>query len=112
MSTALIPLAILMAAVTYPSRALALFVPALRRLPPTISTYLRLVGPAVLASLAAVSLGVVTDEQRRPQLNFGPEWLAVAVCVAVVAWRRNLLLGLVLAAALMAGLRAVGLAMV
>ena len=36
----------------------------------------------------------------------GPEWIAVGLCVAIVATRRSLLLGLVLAAALIAVLRA------
>ena len=112
MSTSLIPLAVLMAAVTYPSRALALLVPGVQRLPGWALTYLRLVGPAVLAALAAVGVGITTNDAGRPQVHIGPEWVAVLLCVAVVAWRRNLLLGLVLAAGLMAALRALGLALV
>jgi branched-subunit amino acid transport protein len=111
-STSLIPLAVLMAAVTYPSRALALLVPGVQRLPGWTLTYLRLVGPAVLAGLAAVTVGITTEDAGRPELHIGPEWLAVLLCVAVVAWRRNLLLGLLLAAGFMAALRAVGLALV
>jgi branched-subunit amino acid transport protein len=81
----------------------------MQRLPPLVQSYLQLVGPAVLASLAAVSLAVTTDESGKPQLYVGPEWIAVALCVAVVAWRRNLLLGLIVAAGFIAVLRAVGL---
>ena len=101
-------LALLMAAVTYPFRALPLLVPQMRRLPQPALTYLRLVGPAILASLAAVSLAVRTGASGRPELHVGPEWLAVALCVAIVAWRRSLLLGLIAAAGLMALLRALG----
>ncbi len=56
LSTNLVWLALLMAAVTYPARAIPLLVPGMRRLPSALLTYLQLVGPAVLASLAAVSL--------------------------------------------------------
>jgi branched-subunit amino acid transport protein len=110
-STGYVLLAILMGAVTYPARAIPLLAPQMRRLPEQLLVYLRLVGPAVLASLAAVSLAVRTGESGRPVLYIGPEWVAVAICVAVVAWRRSLLLGLVLAAGLMALLRAFGLAL-
>ena len=110
MNTDLVWLAILMAAVTYPSRALPLLVPGIERLPPIVLTYLRLVGPAALASLAAVSLAVQRDELGHPILHVGLEWLAVALCVAVVAWRHNLLLGLIVAAGMMAVLRALGVA--
>src|SRR5262245_1568426 len=97
---------------TYPFRAIPLLVPQMQRLPPVILAYLRLVGPAVLASLAAVSLAVVTDEAGKAHLHIGPEWIAVGLCVAIVAWRKNLLLGLIVAAGLMAVLRAVGLAVI
>ena len=104
-----VALAALMGLVTYPARAVALFVPQMRSLPPVVLTYLRMVGPAVLASLAAVNLVIKTDPAGRPALYVGPEWLAVALCVAIVAWRRNLLLGLVVAAGLVAILRATGI---
>jgi branched-subunit amino acid transport protein len=107
-STSYVLLAFLMAAVTYPFRAIPLLVPHMQRLPPLVLAYLRLVGPAVLASLAAVSLAVQPNEAGRPEFHIGPEWIAVTLCVAAVAWRRNLLLGLLLAAGLMAVLRALG----
>ena len=62
----------------------------------------------MLAALAAVNTMVVSRGERRPHQRFyvGPEWIAVGLCVAIVAARRSLLLGLVLAAALIAILRA------
>ena len=78
--------------------------------PPAIRAYLRLVGPAVLAALAAVSVTIVLDADRHPSLHVGAEWLAVGLCVAVVAARRSLLVGLLLAAGLVAVLRAAGIA--
>ncbi len=112
MSTNLVWLALLMAAVTYPARAIPLLLPQMRSLPPILLTYLQLVGPAVLASLAAVSLAVRTGPSGRPEMSIGPEWIAVALCVAIVAWRHNLLLGLIVAAGFMALLRAIGFAVV
>jgi branched-subunit amino acid transport protein len=109
-STALVPLAVLMGLVTYPARAIPLLAPGLDRLPAAARLYTRLVAPAILASLAAVSVAVRTDPSGHPAFHLGPEWLAVGLCIAVVAWRRNLLLGLVLAAASMASLRAIGFA--
>jgi branched-subunit amino acid transport protein len=102
-------LAALMGLVTYPMRAIPLLVPQMGSLPPRVLAYLRMVGPAVLASLAAVNVAVRTDAAGRPALYAGPEWIAVALCVAIVAWRRNLLLGLILAAGLIAILRAAGI---
>jgi branched-subunit amino acid transport protein len=101
-------LAVLMAAVTYPFRAVPMLVPQMRRLPQPAVTYLRLAGPAILASLAAVSVAVRTGADGRPELYIGPEWVAVGLCIAIVMWRKNLLLGLVVAAAMIAVLRALG----
>jgi branched-subunit amino acid transport protein len=109
-STDLVALALLMAAVTYPSRAIPLFVPAADRLSEPIREYLRLLGPATLAALAAVSVLVVVDPAGANALRPGLEVIAVAVCAVVVAWRRNLLLGLVAAIALVAVGRATGIA--
>ena len=106
----LVPLALLMGLATYPWRAVPLIAPGIDRLPPTIRAYLRLVGPAVLAALAAVSVTIVLDADRHPSLRVGAEWIAVALCVAVVAARRSLLVGLLLAGGLVAVLRALGLA--
>ncbi len=108
MSTDLVPLAVLMWAVTYPSRAIGLLNPAIDRLPRRALAYLQLVGPAVLAALAAVNVMVVTTDGRSA-FTVGLPWLAVIACIAIVAWRRNLFLGLLAAVAIAIAGRAVGL---
>jgi branched-subunit amino acid transport protein len=108
MSTVLVPLAILMGLATYPWRAVPLLAPGMHRLPARVRLYLRLVGPSVLAALAAVNTMVLIDPDRRPTFHVGAEWLAVGLCIAIVAARRSLLIGLVLAAALIAVMRATG----
>jgi branched-subunit amino acid transport protein len=109
-SVELVGLALLMGAATYPSRALPLLAPGVDRLPPIALAYLRLVGPAVLGALAAVNTAIVVDEAGRGHVHVGIEWLAVAVGVAIVAWRRNLFLGLGAAVVLAATARALSLA--
>ena len=110
MSTALIALSVLMFLVTYPSRALGLLTPWLDRLPRVGFDYLQLVGPAILASLAAVSVMVITDANGRPSFHVGVEWVAVLACLAVTAWRRNLLLGLIVAILIVVIARGTGFA--
>jgi branched-subunit amino acid transport protein len=110
MSADLVPLELLMGLVTYPFRAVPLLSNRFERLPAGARLYLRLVGPAVLAALAAVNTMVVRDANDHPAFAIGPEWLAVGLCIGVVAARRSLLVGLVLAAALIAVLRALGIA--
>ena len=102
-------LAVLMAAVTYPSRALPLLTPGIERLPAAALAYLRLVGPGCLAALAAVNTLIVRDETGQPQLHVGIEALAVLMTLAIVVWRRNLLLGLLPSVALVVVLRALGI---
>jgi branched-subunit amino acid transport protein len=109
MTTDLVGLAVLMALVTYPTRALPLLAPGIERLPRRVLEYLRLVGPSVLAALAAVNVMLVIDAARRPSFHVGVEWIAIAACIALVAWRRNLFLGLLAAVVLTAVLRAVGI---
>lgn len=114
MSLDLVPLAILMGLATYPSRALPLLLSRTDRLRPGILDYLRLVGPAVLAAIAAaetvVRIETLADGTRVSTFHVGIEWLAVLTCVAIVIWRRSLLLGIIAGVALVAGVRAVGLA--
>jgi len=112
MTTELVGLAVLMALVTYPSRAIPLLVPGFDRLPPRALDYLRLVGPAVLAAIAASQiLASPATNGSGGSFHVGVEWLAVAACITTVAWRRNLLgLGIVLAVVIVAGARALGLA--
>jgi branched-subunit amino acid transport protein len=109
-STSLVLLAVLMFAVTYPTRALGLLTPWLDRLPRVGFDYLQLVGPAILASLAAVAVMVATDEAGRPSFHVGIEWVAVLACLGVTAWRRNLLMGLIVAVAIVVIARATGIA--
>jgi branched-subunit amino acid transport protein len=108
-STELVLLALLMFAVTYPSRALPLLAPGIERLPPRALLYLRLVGPAVLASIAATETLVEADQLGAPSIVLSADVLGVLACLVIVAWRRNLFLGLVVAVALVAALRAAGL---
>jgi branched-subunit amino acid transport protein len=110
MSTELVLLAVLMFAATYPTRALGLLTPGLERLPHAAFDYLQLVGPAVLSAIAAVNVMVVTNDAGTPAVHVGVEWLAVLACLAITAWRKNLLLGLVTAVAIVAIARATGLA--
>ena len=109
MSTNLVLLAVLMFAVTYPTRALGLLAPAFDRLPQRAFDYLQLVGPAVLAALAAVSVMVISDDDGGSQFYVGIEWIAVLACLAITAWRRNLLLGLIASVAVVVIARATGL---
>jgi branched-subunit amino acid transport protein len=108
MSLDLVGLALLMGAVTYPSRALPLLAPGIERLPPRALLYLRLVGPAVLASLAAAGTLVAVSDDGVRHLQFGAEAIGVLLCLGIVVWRRNLLLGLVIGVGIVAVARALG----
>ena len=98
-------LALLMGAVTYPWRAVPLLAPGFDRLPPLALEYLRLVGPAVLAALAAAAILVVTEASGAHRLQIGIELVAVLVGVAVVRWRRNVFLGILAAVLIVAIVR-------
>jgi branched-subunit amino acid transport protein len=106
MSLGLIPLAILMWAVTYPSRALPMLAPGIERLPPTAIAYLRLAGPAALAALAAVNC--LLTAANPPSLLIGVEPVAVLICVLIVARTRLLLPGVAVAVLVVAVARALG----
>ncbi len=110
MSTNLVLLAALMFLATYPWRAVGLLTPRLDRLPRVALDYLQLIGPSVLAALAAISVMVVVGDDDKPSFHVGVEWVAVIACLVIVARRRNLLLGLVAAVAIVAIARATGLA--
>ena len=99
MSLELVPLAVLMFAVTYPSRAIGLLNPAIDRMPRRVLDYLQLVGPAVLAALAAVNVMVATTDGRSVFV-VGLPWLSVVACLVIVRWRYNLFLGLAAAVAI------------
>lgn len=109
MSLELVGLALLMAMVTYPARAVPLLLPGFDRLPRVVDEYLRLIGPGVLAALAAVNVLVVVGADGSTRLQAGVELVAVLVCIGVVAWRRSLLPGLLLAVGLVAVARWLGL---
>lgn len=108
MSTDLIPLAVLMFLVTYPSRAVGLLTPGLERLPKVAFDYLQLVGPAVLAALAATSVMVVVNDDDVPSFHIGIEWVAVLACLGLVARKRSLFVGLLVAVAIVAIARGLG----
>ena len=110
MNNELVVLALLMGAVTYPSRAVPMLMPGIERLPPRALLYLRLVGPAVLASIAASSTLVQGNATDGYQLVVGVELIGVVACLLVVAWKRNLFLGLIVGVALVAVLRFAGIA--
>ena len=106
MSTDVVPLALLLFAVTYPSRAVGLLAPVIDKLPRRALEYLQLVGPAVLAALAAVNTVVIVetaaDGSRVASFHVGVEWVAVLVCIALVAWRKNLFVGIAAAVVIVA----------
>ncbi|MFL5669924.1 MAG: AzlD domain-containing protein [Chloroflexota bacterium] len=108
MTTDLVVLSVLMFVVTYPSRALGLLTPGVERLPKIILDYLQLVGPAVLTALAAVSVMVVVSDDDVPSFHIGIEWLAVFVCLAIVARKGNLFVGLIAAVGIVVVARAMG----
>jgi branched-subunit amino acid transport protein len=109
-STQLVLLAVIFWAVTYPSRAIPLLAPGIERLPPRALAYLRLVGPAVLSALAASYALIVKAPDGTLSPHFGVDVVGVLACLAMVAWRRNLLMGLVVGVALVAIARAAGMA--
>ena len=103
MSAEYVPLAIIMFVFTYPSRAVGLLAPAIDRLPRRTLDYLQLVGPAVLAALAAVDI-MVGVENGESYFTVGLPWLSVGrvhrassrgggTCSS--AWRRPSLIAVV-----------------
>jgi len=107
-TVALVWLAVLMGAVTYPSRALPMLAPGIERLPPIVLEYLGLVGPAVLGTLAAVNVATVAGTDAQASFHVGIAWLAIGLSVAVVVWRRNLFVGLFAAVLVTAAGRSLG----
>jgi branched-subunit amino acid transport protein len=107
MSTGFIVLAILMGAVTYPSRALPMLAPGVERLPAPVLAYLRLVAPAVLATIGAVNV-LVVGAGGRVGFHVGIEAGAVLVCLVLTLWRGSLLAGLAAAVVIVAVARAFG----
>jgi branched-subunit amino acid transport protein len=102
-----VPLAVIMLLFTYPSRAVGLLAPAIDRLPRPALHYLQLVGPAVLTALAAIDV-MVGVENGQSMFVIGLPWVSVAACMALVAWRKNLFVGLSAAVAIAIVGRAAG----
>ena len=83
--------------------------PAIDRLPRRVLDYLQLVGPAVLSALAAVDI-MVGVEDGVSVFTIGLPWLVRRRRASLlVAWRRNLFVGLVAAVLIAIIGRAVGL---
>lgn len=101
-------IALVMFLATYPSRVFGFVAPGLKRLSPIGLSYLRFVGPAVLSSLAAVGV-LVTASERGTTFRVGIETVAVLACLVLVAWRRNLFLGLLVGVGVVVAGRTVGL---
>ncbi len=110
MKTELVALAGLMFLATYPMRAIPLLAPGMDRLPPRALLYLRLVGPAVLAAIAAANTLVTRTPAGTQVLHLDVEAAGVLVCLVIVWWRRNLFLGLLAGVALVAIARYLNLA--
>jgi len=89
---------------TYLLRALPLTLHLSRPVPPRLARYLDVLPTAIIAAL--VGPAVIAP---RGVLTHGAEPLAAAVVVLVVAWRRNLLAGVLAGVAAVAVLRALGL---
>ncbi len=107
LAIALLPVTLIMWAVTYPSRALPMLAPGLERLPKWAVTYLRLAGPAALAALAATGSLLTSDSP--PHLQLGVMPLGVALCVVLVWRTKFLLIGVAGAVVLVAVAYAAGL---
>lgn len=90
------------AAVTYLVRVFAFEVALPAKLPPRVARYLDALPAAIIAALVGpavlVPAGAVTA---------GPELIAAGVVIAIVAWRRNLLAGVLSGVAIVALLRLV-----
>lgn len=106
-------IALAMASVTYLLRVTPLLGTRAGRIPRLATEYLRLVAPAILVALATVNVAVILPAGATgsvgPALHIGVEWVAVAACVGVVAVRRSLFLGLVVAVLVTAVARAMGI---
>ena len=90
------------AAVTYLVRAFAFRVALPSTLPRGVARYLDALPAAIIAALAGPAILVPNSAPTR-----GPELAAAIVVIAVVAWRRNLLAGVLSGVAVVALLRLV-----
>ena len=90
------------AVVTYAARAFAFRVALPSGLPRGVTRYLDALPGAIIAALAGPAILVPGGTVMR-----GPELVAALVVIAVVAWRRNLLAGVLSGVATVALLRLV-----
>ena len=110
MSGDLVVLAVLMFLVTYPSRAVGLLTPGIERLPKLALDYLQLVGPG-RADRHRGGRRAGPRQRRRQADRSTSAWRRSRSPPRSrsVAWRKNLLVGLVVAVVIVAGARALGL---
>jgi branched-subunit amino acid transport protein len=90
------------ALVTYLVRAFAFRVAMPSTLPRALARYLDALPAAIIAALAGPAVLLPEGHVTR-----GPELAAAVVVIAVVAWRRNLLVGVLAGVAVVALLRSV-----
>jgi branched-subunit amino acid transport protein len=88
------------AVATYLTRSLPLAVTLRRGLPPAARRYLEALPVAIIAALVGPAVIAPAGALTR-----GPEPVALALVVAMVAWRRSLLAGVVIGVAAVALLR-------
>lgn len=89
---------------TYLIRAVPLALRLTRPIPPRLARYLDALPVAILAALVGPAILV-----PRGALTGGAEPVAALAVVLVVAWRRNLLAGVIAGVLTVAALRALGL---
>ena len=88
------------ATVTYLARVFAFEVALPARLPRRVARYLDALPAAIIAALVGPAVLV-----PRGTVTAGPELFAAIAVIAIVAWRRNLLAGVLAGVALVALLR-------
>lgn len=96
----IVALAALMGLVTYATRIIPFLLP-LTHLPEGWVRVMRFMGPATLASVAAMYVSAPAFDRAAGAASPTAVWLATGVCVALVAFRRSLAAGI--AGALAAG---------
>lgn len=93
MSADIPALAALMGLATYGTRLVPFLLPV-DRLPPSVTRSLRLAGPASMASLAGIIVLLPGAGAAAPTVVV---WVASGACAILVAARRNLAIGVIIA---------------
>ena len=109
MSTDLVLLAVLMGAVTYPSRALPMLAPGIERLPPARSSTCASSGRRCWRRSPPRRRSSTRTTRACRRSSSDPRSWACSLCMAIVWWRRNLFLGLLAGVVLVALLRVAGI---